>query len=91
MLQPTPLSQRIAHAELKKLSQLTERELEVLSLLTSGCQNKEIAEHLRLRVRTFRFHVENIYRKLGVQSRTQAVRAAAEQGLLNYLSPGTKS
>ena len=91
LLQPITLGQLIDHAELKKSSQLTERELEVLSLLTSGSQNKEIAEHLSLRVRTVRFHVENIYRKLGVQSRTQAVRAAAEQGLLNYLSPGTKS
>ena len=65
-------------------SRLTERELEVLRYLASGNRNKEIAEYLSLSVRTVRFHIENLYRKLGVSSRTQAVRRASERG---YLKP----
>ena len=61
---------------------LTTRELEVLRILESGAGNKEIAHHLSLSVRTVRFHIENLYRKLGVQSRTRAVRVGREAGLL---------
>ena len=84
LLKPISIGQLIDQVELKKSSQLTEREFEVLSLLASGARNKEIAEDLNLSVRTVRFHIENIYGKLGVQSRTQAVRAATDEGLLNY-------
>ena len=61
---------------------LIRRELEVLRILASGASNKEIADHLSLAVRTVRFHIENIYQELGVQSRTQAVRVGREEGLL---------
>ena len=61
---------------------LTQREQQVLRLVASGERNKEIADRLSLSVRTVRFHIENLYRKLGVQSRTQAVRVAGERGLL---------
>ena len=80
LLKPITIGQLIDQVDLKKSSQLTEREFEVLRLLASGARNKEIAEHLNLSVRTVRFHIENIYGKLGVHTRTQAVRAAAEQG-----------
>ncbi len=63
--------------------QLTRRELEVLRLLASGERNKEIAGHLSLSVNTVKFHIENIFQKLGVQTRTQAARAAAECGLVD--------
>ncbi len=43
----------------------------------------ERCDRLSLSVRTVRFHIENIYRKLGVQSRTQAVRVGREEGLLD--------
>ena len=62
---------------------LTRREFEVLTILASGASNKEIAHQPSLAVRTVRFHIENTYRKLGVQSRTQAVRAGREEGLLD--------
>ena len=62
---------------------LTSRELEVLRILASGAANKEIADHLSVTVRTVRFHIENTYRKLGVQSRTQAIRVGSEKGLLD--------
>ena len=62
---------------------LTNRESEVLRLIASGARNKEIADQLFLTVNTVKFHIENIYEKLDVQTRTQAVRAARERGLLN--------
>ena len=68
----------------ESLSRLTGRELEILQSLASGNRNKEIAEQLSLAVRTVRFHIENLYRKLEVNSRTQAVRVAFERG---YLKP----
>ena len=62
---------------------LTKREREVLALLGSGARNKEIANRLYLSVNTIKFHIENIYQKLGVRSRTQASRVANERGLLD--------
>ena len=64
------------------LPRLTKREREVLQGLASGARNKEIAAELGTSVRTVRFHVENIYQKLHVHTRTQAARAAIERGLL---------
>ncbi len=51
---------------------LTEREREVLHLITSSLSNKEIAQHLGITVRTVDFHVSNILRKLGAISRVEA-------------------
>ena len=61
---------------------LTRREREVLDRLASGARNKEIAAELGISVRTARFHVEHIYEKLNVQTRSQATRAAIELGLI---------
>ena len=61
---------------------LSERQTEVLQLLASGARNPEIADHLVLGVRTVKFHIENLYQKLEVRSRTEAVRVARERGLL---------
>ena len=61
---------------------LTKRELDVLTLLALGGRNKEIAEQLSLSINTVKFHIENVYQKLGVASRTQAVRVAIGCGLL---------
>jgi LuxR family maltose regulon positive regulatory protein len=55
---------------------LTERELEVLRLLVAGLSNTEIARELIITVGTVKRHVNSIYGKLGVQSRTQAVARA---------------
>ncbi len=56
---------------------LTDREREVLELLTSGLSNKEIAQKLYLSVRTVEVHLRNIYSKLGVRSRLEAVTRTA--------------
>jgi LuxR family maltose regulon positive regulatory protein len=61
---------------------LTERELEVLQLIAEGLSNREIADRLVLALSTVKVHTRNIYGKLGVHSRTQAVMRAQELGLL---------
>ncbi len=63
------------------LDKLTRREREVLSLLTGGHPNKEIARRLGLREITVKVHLKGVYRKLGVANRTQAVRTVFELGL----------
>jgi signal transduction histidine kinase/DNA-binding NarL/FixJ family response regulator len=61
--------------------QLTARELDVLRLLVEGARNKEISARLHISHGTVRFHVGNIFQKLGVSSRTEAVRLALREGL----------
>ena len=61
---------------------LTDRELEVLHLLAEGLSNRKIARKLFLSPNTVRTHTYNIYGKLGVHSRMQAVARARELGLL---------
>jgi LuxR family maltose regulon positive regulatory protein len=61
---------------------LTERELEVLQLLGEGCSNREIGEALFITLNSVKKHTSNIYGKLGVHSRTQAVVRAQELALL---------
>jgi LuxR family maltose regulon positive regulatory protein len=60
---------------------LTPRELEVLALLAAGDSNQAIADKLFITVRTVKKHTSNIYGKLDVSSRTQAVARARELGL----------
>ena len=61
---------------------LSERELEVLKLIEAGRSNKEIADVLFLALGTVKKHTSNIFGKLGVESRTQAVARARELRLL---------
>lgn len=62
------------------LASLTRREREVMRLLVEGLPNKEIGRRLKIEVVTVALHLRSTYRKLGVASRTQAVRMALEQG-----------
>lgn len=61
---------------------LTAREQEVLHLLARGLRNKEIASRLYVSERTVNFHLANIYQKLNVSGRTEALSRALEQGLV---------
>jgi DNA-binding NarL/FixJ family response regulator len=61
---------------------LSKRELSILEALQSGSSNAAIAKELFLAEQTVKFHLTNIYRKLGVSSRTEAVRHAYERGIL---------
>jgi len=61
---------------------LTPRELEILCLIGQGCSNPEIASELVVTINTIKKHTSNIYGKLGVRSRTQAIARAHELNLL---------
>lgn len=61
---------------------LSQRELEVLRLLNEGCSNREIAARMVIEVSTAKRHLNNIYAKLGVNSRTQALAQARSHKLL---------
>ena len=61
---------------------LSERELEVLTLLASGRQNREVARDLFVSVGTVKTHTNNIYRKLGVRNRAEALARARSLELI---------
>jgi LuxR family maltose regulon positive regulatory protein len=61
---------------------LSEREREVLLLIAQGCSNQEIASRLFISITTVKTHVGNIFNKLGVTSRTQAIARAESLGVL---------
>lgn len=63
-------------------SDLTTREREVLRRAASGMSNREIGPALFVTERAVKFHLGNVYRKLGVHNRTEAAHAAATLGLL---------
>ena len=65
-----------------KQTGLSRRELSILKSLGSGLSNKQIARELWLAEQTVKFHLTNIYRKLGVANRTEAVRYAYRHGLV---------
>jgi DNA-binding NarL/FixJ family response regulator len=62
------------------LDQLTEREIEVLRLAAKGMSNREIAQRLVISDRTVQTHLTNIFNKMGVGSRTEAVVHALRKG-----------
>jgi LuxR family maltose regulon positive regulatory protein len=61
---------------------LSQRELEILSLVAAGNSNQDIADELVIAIGTVKKHISNIYGKLGVQNRTQCVLRAQELNLL---------
>jgi len=65
------------------LDQLSERELQVLKLAARGMTNQEIAEELVLSIRTIQSHLSNIFSKLGVGSRIEAVLQGLRKGWLS--------
>ena len=67
---------------------LTTREREVLSLIATGCSNRQIGRHLGVAERTARTHVSNILTKLGLASRTQAALWAVKEGLVEQAAAG---
>lgn len=75
--QPRPTEQQSA------AQQLSERELDVLRLAARGLPNKEIARRLNLSIRTVHSHLANIFAKLHVGSRTEAVLLALREGLIS--------
>ena len=70
-------------AAANRLSELTEREREVLVAIATGLSNSEIAEQLFLSQATVKTHVNRLFSKLGVRDRAQAVITAYESGLVH--------
>lgn len=76
---------QISHTEMEALSasaSISPREQEVLHLLSAGYSNREIADRLSISESTVKTHVGNIYSKLNVNSRIQAITYAKELGLV---------
>jgi DNA-binding NarL/FixJ family response regulator len=68
------------------LPALTDRELEILRLVAAGAPNSRIAAGLWITEQTVKFHLSNVYRKLGVSNRTEASHHAYVHGLLETTS-----
>lgn len=79
---PAPLPREAKSIDRDPSGELTLRQLEVLKLLGDGRSNKEISSALAIADRTVRAHLTELFRTLGVSSRTQAVLAAQRLGLL---------
>jgi DNA-binding NarL/FixJ family response regulator len=69
--------------ERETLGRLTRREQEVLEALALGLSDKEIAERLGVGIETVRTHMVNLFKKLGVESRLQALLFAVRQGVVS--------
>lgn len=63
------------------LSDLTSRELEILQLVLAGKTNKAIAGEMYISEKTVEFHLDNIYTKIGVRTRTMAGIWALQNGM----------
>lgn len=77
-------SRCVEESEEAPFEELTEREIEVLQLAGRGITNREIAERLSISDRTVQAHLSNIFSKLGVGSRTEAVVYALRKGVLAF-------
>lgn len=75
--------QRVRRRREHRPAGLTDREIEVLRLVSRACSNREIAEQLNISRRTAEHHVQNTYAKLGVTSRSAAALFAIEHDLLS--------
>jgi NarL family two-component system response regulator YdfI len=89
LLQPDILARVLTHTQSSptanrqpSTTDLTGRELEVLTAVARGDRNKEIALRLGVTERTVKAHLTNVYNKLGVDSRAAAVSVAIQQGIL---------
>jgi len=81
--QPKPTSQpRAEDSRSNMIEPLSQRELEVLQLVAQGLSNHEIGERLFLALDTVKGHTRNIFSKLQVKRRTEAIARARELGLL---------
>ena len=83
-LAPTVATKLVQRVAMPTQHSLTARELEVLELLAEGMANKEIANQLVVSEATVKTHLVHIFTKLGVDTRTAAVAAAVDRGLIRF-------
>jgi DNA-binding NarL/FixJ family response regulator len=76
---------------LRRLSRLTSREREVLTLLAQGGDNDSIAQVLVISPQTARTHIQNVLVKLGVHSRLEAAALAIQNGLLGEMADSERA
>jgi DNA-binding NarL/FixJ family response regulator len=69
--------------KLRDRTGLTDRELEILGAVSRGLSNREVGKELYLSAQTVKFHLHNIYGKLGVANRTEATASAHRLGLVS--------
>ncbi len=79
-----------AETSARLVSPLSLRELQVLTYLSQGQTNKEIACQLGISPQTVKNHLASLFRKLGVEDRTQAVLVALQRGWIRMQSVETK-
>jgi DNA-binding NarL/FixJ family response regulator len=78
---PTPVAARLA--EFPERSDLTDREIEILQLVARGLSNKEVARAIGRTDETVKIHLKNMFTKLDVADRTEAVTVALTRGLIH--------
>ncbi len=78
-------------ARLKGLSELTDRELEILQKVATGATNQQIAVAFDISINTVKAHLRNVYAKLGCESRTEATLCAIQQGLVQIEEPAASA
>lgn len=83
MLLKRAMGLQVNESKPKSKESLTEREIEVLKLAAQGMSNKEIAENLSVTVRTVKAHISNLFAKMDVASRTEAILKAVREGWLD--------
>ena len=78
-----PSAVAVRLAEFPERSELTERELEVIQLVARGLSNKQVARVIERTDETVKIHLKNVFTKLGVADRTEAVTVALTRGLIH--------
>ncbi|MEL7145215.1 MAG: LuxR C-terminal-related transcriptional regulator [Bacteroidota bacterium] len=75
--------QKIDHTKIIEALEISQREMDVLQLMAEGHSNQEIADKLFISIHTVKTHSSNLFSKLQVKRRTQAVQKSKEIGLLS--------
>ena len=82
LVPPQPKTKANVAPDSLDAASLTNREIEVLRLIATGATNREVADYLVISEGTVKNHLSNIFSRLGLRDRTQAVMYARERGLL---------
>jgi DNA-binding NarL/FixJ family response regulator len=82
VLTPTVASRLMGRMRAPAEEALSMREIEVLTLVAKGANNKEVSQHLHISEATVKSHLIHIFAKLGVNDRTQAVTTALQRGIV---------